>query len=920
MIEAHEAQDKATDAADAAASHLRNHRELLRKRSLRDETIVAAGLSSEDHPVYGLSLAIPFVGHDGNLVQYWDGSAWQPYCQYRPDTPRTGKDGKAVKYLLPKGAPLHVYIPPTALTLLADQTGPLFITEGALKALAIAQLGFAAVGLLGVWGWCKKRPRDENDRGIGPYIVLDDLHPFLHQARVVYIVFDSDIAAKPPVLRAESELANVLGGVYGCTVRRVRLPQPLPGEGEKLGVDDLLARPDGETIFRQCLAEAVQAATMLSEIESLTVPEPAPWPVLADEAYYGLAGEFVNQSKESTEADPVALLGQLHAYFGNAVGRGPHFKVEGDAHYANQFLCLVGDSSRARKGTSRSRITQFMEYADLDWCKACITGGLSSGEGLIWHVRDKVERNEPIKEKGRVTGYQMVVADEGVADKRLLIIESEFAQVLRILQREGNSLSPVLRQAWDSGTLRTLTKNSPVRATGAHVSLIGHITAPELLRYLQFTEMFNGFANRFLWLLCRRARLLPEGGPALDLSPLGQRIKAALEKARSIEAMTRSKAAGELWRAVYPQLTDERPGLYGAVTGRAEAQALRFSMAYALENGSAVIEEAHLKAALAFWAYADASAKHIFSAEPIEPLPERILERIQQAPNGLTRNQLRDAFSRNISSNELLAALAKLRDRGQIYAEEDRDTGGRPAERWRLRGNAVTRKEESTAETEAPQPDPEQSAAGAEVEDTALTRYRVLSESQEAATEKAVAGDAGDDTALPRYRVTPERTYSEKENSSNEGGQVETALSRFPVEPETKKADSEKESLHTTHIPHIPGKPRSGEPSADPESQRGNAITRKVQSPMGVEAGIPVAPPPERPAGVASPSESLRARLTAIKQKQQLAAANAPKARKGVKVPTMATVSEPICAADPAIPAPQTKPFSTPTDPEMEVF
>jgi hypothetical protein len=73
MIEAHEAQDKATD---AAASHLRpNHRELLRKRSLRDETIVAAGLSSQDHPVYGLSLAIPFIGHDGNLVQYWDGSA-----------------------------------------------------------------------------------------------------------------------------------------------------------------------------------------------------------------------------------------------------------------------------------------------------------------------------------------------------------------------------------------------------------------------------------------------------------------------------------------------------------------------------------------------------------------------------------------------------------------------------------------------------------------------------------------------------------------------------------------------------------------------------------------------------------------------------------------------------------------------------
>jgi hypothetical protein len=714
MIDTTESQDEAAQAAAYVTTQLRpHHLELLRKRSLCDETLFAAGLSSQEHPVYGLSLVIPFVGADGNVVQYWDGSAWQAYCQYRPDAPRTGKDGKTIKYPLPKGAPLHAYIPPTALTLLADPRCPLFITEGALKALALAQLGLAAVGLAGVWGWCKKRPRDENGRGTGPYIVLDDLHALLRQPRSVYVVFDSDILAKPQVQQAESELGDMLAHNYGCVVHRVRLPAPLPGEGEKIGVDDLLARSDGEVAFRQCLVEVEQAAAVLSEIDSLAVPEPAPWPELADEAFYGLAGDFVKAVEKVTEADPVALLAQLHTYFGNAVGRGPHFKVEGDAHYANQFLCLVGDSSRARKGTSRSRITQVMEHADLDWCKACITGGLSSGEGLIWHVRDKVERNEPIKEKGRVTGYQIVLADEGVADKRLLIIESEFAQVLRILQREGNSLSPVLRQAWDSGTLRTLTKNAPVRATGVHLSLIGHITAPELLRYLQFTEMFNGFANRFLWLLCRRARLLPEGGSALDLSPLGQRIKAALEKASAIETMTRSEAAGDLWRQVYPQLTDERPGLYGAVTGRAEAQVLRLSMVYALENGSSVIEDAHLKAALALWAYADASAKVIFSAEPIDPLPERILERIRQAPNGLTRNQLRDAFSRNISSRQLLAALAKLRDRGQIYAEVEHGTGGRPAERWRLRGNAVTRKEDDTAEEEMP----------VASDDTALPRY-----------------------------------------------------------------------------------------------------------------------------------------------------------------------------------------------------
>ena len=75
--------------------------------------------------------------------------------------------------------------------------------------------------------------------------------------------------------------------------------------------------------------------------------------------------------------------------------------------------------------------------------------------------------------------YKTVVIDDGVLDKRLFVIESEFANVLKVMAREGNTLSPVLRRAWDTGDLRTLTKNSPARATGAHISIIGHITRQE---------------------------------------------------------------------------------------------------------------------------------------------------------------------------------------------------------------------------------------------------------------------------------------------------------------------------------------------------------------------------------------------------------------------------------------------------------
>jgi hypothetical protein len=77
--------------------------------------------------------------------------------------------------------------------------------------------------------------------------------------------------------------------------------------------------------------------------------------------------------------------------------------------------------------------------------------GLSSGEGLIYAVRDRAEGENKKGEK--------MVVDEGVEDKRLLVLEAELAGVLKVMNREGNTLSPVIRQAWDDGALQTLTKN-----------------------------------------------------------------------------------------------------------------------------------------------------------------------------------------------------------------------------------------------------------------------------------------------------------------------------------------------------------------------------------------------------------------------------------------------------------------------------
>ena len=220
---------------------------------------------------------------------------------------------------------------------------------------------------------------------------------------------------------------------------------------------------------------------------------------MSAEAYVGLPGEVVRTIEPHTESDSAALLLQFLTSFGNAVGRGPHYMVEGDQHFTVLNVVLVGATAKSRKGTSSGRIREIFRLADGEWEPTRVKTGLSSGEGLISEVRDPVMNGA-------------MVIDRGVEDKRLLVLEAEFAGALTMMRRPGSVLSRVIRDAWDCRDLAVLTKNNPTRATGPHISIIGHITVDELLAKMDRTSMTNGYANRFLFACVRRVRLLPHGG------------------------------------------------------------------------------------------------------------------------------------------------------------------------------------------------------------------------------------------------------------------------------------------------------------------------------------------------------------------------------------------------------------------------
>jgi hypothetical protein len=401
------------------------------------------------------------------------------------------------------------------------------------------------------------------------------------------------------------------------------------------------------------------------------------WPEPALAAHYGLVGSVITWIAPNTEADQAALLLQFLVSFGNAVGRKPYFLVEGTKHYSNLFVVLTGQTAKARKGTSADRIRQLFEVADPEWAQNCVRGGISSGEGIIWAIRDPIYSMK----KG-----VLECTDPGIDDKRLLLDEREYQQALTVMTRPGNTVSRIIRDAWDGrDRIESLTKNSPARVTNPMISIVSHITIEELREALDKTAMANGYANRFLFACVRRAQLLPHGGNLNNgaVNFLGPKIKQALETARQHEQITMTSAAMKRWQEIYAALSVEQPGLLGAITARAEAQTLRLAIVYALTDGASAINIEHLEAALAVWRYCEASAKLIFGDTLGNPIADEVLRALRASLiTGMTRTELGFMFRHSPHrAGAIGAALLLLQQVGLVRVEQS-STAGRPSERW----------------------------------------------------------------------------------------------------------------------------------------------------------------------------------------------------------------------------------------------
>jgi hypothetical protein len=150
------------------------------------------------------ALLFPFRSPDGGFFDHIRLKVFPPFTDAR---------GRAVKYLGPKDAPPRLYFTTGSLPALPDARVPLWVVEGAKKALAVGQLGLPAIGFEGIEGWHAK----------GTSTLLPDFEALALSGRTIELLPDGDWQTNPNVARGVRRFSAALG-LRGAQPRIVVLP------------------------------------------------------------------------------------------------------------------------------------------------------------------------------------------------------------------------------------------------------------------------------------------------------------------------------------------------------------------------------------------------------------------------------------------------------------------------------------------------------------------------------------------------------------------------------------------------------------------------------------------------------------------------------------------------------------------------
>jgi hypothetical protein len=390
-----------------------------------------------------------------------------------------------------------------------------------------------------------------------------------------------------------------------------------------------------------------------------------PWPVLAPEARHGPVGEYLGLIEEEIEVSVAPVGAILLTELGTLIGRRAAIHVGEHRHHANLFLLVVGETSTGGKGSADAAADTLIEAVDSSFAVRHALGGFGSGEAVVEAVRD-------------------AKPDEERVEKRRIIVEAEFASVLRVARRESNILSQIIRQGFDYKPLRHRTRTSgALIATEHHLSVVGAITPDELAACSTELDLANGWLNRFAFARSQLVRLLPFGGRInrTAVEKIAAKIQDALTALAAhdlgrVYSLNEHSPAGELWAPWYREVRFGT-GSVPSLTRRQHVHVARLALILAVLDQAEELTVEHLQAAMAWSAFSVATAERLFG-HGATGRAGMLLAAIREAgEEGLDGRDQHALFNRHATADELAALRSQLEGDHLIHSFTV-SSGGRP--------------------------------------------------------------------------------------------------------------------------------------------------------------------------------------------------------------------------------------------------
>lgn len=393
----------------------------------------------------------------------------------------------------------------------------------------------------------------------------------------------------------------------------------------------------------------------LEELDLLGAPTTGAFPAEpGPAAFAGLLGELVEDLAGGTDASLTGLLGSTIAYAGALIPGHAYFHRD---QTSSPYIALVGESSIGRKGTAMTRVMDAWAHAlETSTVHRTVLDGINSGEGLVaaLHYRREHHVGEP------TVG---------------LLFEEEYATLLASRGRDGSTLDPKMRQAFDGGPLsnRKAGETKTVMPPYWLPALIG-ITPVELRSRLEPGALQSGSANRWLYLAVTRRDVVPtNSAPVYSKAHREALLEAHKAALRTPPLLTVEPRVTKMLAEYADFLPTTAFGVAKDLTRRLGIIAFRVALVHALVERSVKVTRAHLDRAIALTEYARRGIAWVFGDTIGNPDADLLFRHLQAAgrlrQNAITRQIIRDPLRRQVAIDELLRL-----GRAQVVTVQ---TGGR---------------------------------------------------------------------------------------------------------------------------------------------------------------------------------------------------------------------------------------------------